>query len=48
MEIYQLVKGCLAVELTVASIYSSLMYLFNQEKDFWDDLYKDEKNIYPF
>ena len=48
MEIYQLVKGCLVVELAVASIYSNLMYLFPQKRDFWDDLYKDEKRHISF
>ena len=48
MEIYQLVKGCLVVELAVASIYSSLMYLFPHKRDFWDDLYKDEKKHISF
>ena len=48
MEIDQLVKGCLVVELAVATIYSDLMHLFPQEKYFWDDLYKDEKRHISF
>ena len=48
MEIDQLVRGCLVVELAAASIYSSLMHLFPQEKYFWDDLYKDEKRHISF
>ena len=48
MVIDQLVKGCLVVELAVATIYSDLMHLFPQEKYFWDDLYKDEKRHISF
>jgi len=48
MEIYQLINGCLVMEYAVASIYSSFMQLFPQEKDFWEDLYKDEKNHTSF
>ena len=48
MDIDQLVKGCLVVELAAASIYSSLMQLFPQEKYFWGDLYKDEKRHISF
>ena len=36
------------MELAVASIYSTLTYLFPQEKDFWDGLYKDEKRHISF
>jgi hypothetical protein len=48
MGIDQLVKGCLVVELAVASIYRDLTHLFPQEKYFWDDLYKDEKRHISF
>jgi hypothetical protein len=48
MEIYQIVKGCLVVELAVASIYSGFIHLFPQKKDFWDDLYKDERRHISF
>ena len=48
MEIYQLINGCLVMEYAVASIYSSFMQLFPQEKDFWEDLYKDERNHSSF
>ena len=48
MEIDQLVKGCLVVELAVATVYSDLMHLFPQEKHFWDDLHKDEKRHISF
>jgi rubrerythrin len=48
MEIDQLIKGCLVVELAVASIYSSLVHLFPKEKDFWDSLYNDEKRHISF
>lgn len=48
MEIYQLINGCLVMEDTVASIYERFMQLFPQEKDFWEDLYKDEKSHTSF
>jgi len=48
MEIYQIVKECLVVELAVAAIYSSLKHLFPQKRDFWDDLYKDERRHISF
>jgi hypothetical protein len=48
MEIYQLVNGCLAAEHAVASIYSRFMFLFPQEKEFWEDLYEDEKKHSSF
>jgi hypothetical protein len=48
MEIDQLVRGCLVVELAVATVYSDLMHLFPQEKYFWDDLHKDEKRHISF
>jgi len=48
MVMHQLVKGCLFVEIAVASIYSSLMQLLPQEEYFWDDLYKDEKRHISF
>ncbi|MFZ3137054.1 MAG: hypothetical protein WA126_06655 [Thermodesulfovibrionales bacterium] len=48
MEIYQLINGCLVKEDTVASIYEHFMQLFPQEKDFWEDLYKDEKSHTSF
>ena len=48
MEIYQLVNVCLVTEAAVASIYNRFMQLFPQEKDFWEDLYKDEKEHTSF
>ena len=48
MEIYQIVKGCLVVELAVASIYSGFIHLFPQKRHFWGDLYEDEKKHISF
>jgi len=48
MEICQLIKFCCVTEEVVASIYSRFMQLFPQEKDFWEDLYKDEKEHTSF
>ncbi len=42
MEIRNLVDGCIEMEKAVASIYSTFMHLFPKEKDFWEDLSKDE------
>ena len=36
------------MEDAVVSIYSRFMQLFPQEKDFWEDLYKDEKSHTSF
>jgi len=43
MEIYQLVNGYLVVENAIPSMYIDFMQLFPKEKDFWEDLYEDEK-----
>jgi len=48
MEICQLINFCCVTEEVVASIYSRFMQLFPQEKDFWEDLYKDEKKHTSF
>lgn len=42
MELDNFVSGCIAVEQTVASVYRSFMDMFPKERDFWNDLYKDE------
>jgi len=42
MELIHLIKGCIAVEQAVASIYRTFMDLFPGEKEFWQDLYRDE------
>lgn len=36
------------MEDTVAAIYERFMQLFPQEKDFWEDLYKDERDHISF
>ena len=38
----ELIKGCVAIEKTVALIYSQFMQLLQEEIDFWVNLYKDE------
>lgn len=38
----ELIKGCVAIEKTVALIYSQFMQLLPGEREFWEDLYKDE------
>ncbi len=42
MELQEIINGCLLMEHTVASIYKHFVQLFPEEKEFWDDLYKDE------
>lgn len=42
MELQHFVNGCIAVEETVASLYRIFMDIFPDEKDFWQDLYRDE------
>ncbi len=46
--IYDLIKGCIAVEKTAASIYDTFMQLFPKEKNFWEDLFKDETDHISF
>ncbi|MEW6571339.1 MAG: hypothetical protein AB1390_09230 [Nitrospirota bacterium] len=48
MEIYQFINVCLVVEHAAAAIYSHFMQLFPPEKDFWEDLFKDEKKHISF
>ncbi len=42
MDLMSLIKGCIQMELTVASIYSTFMQLFPEETIFWEDLVRDE------
>ncbi len=37
-----MINNCIAMEQAVASIYSSFLQLFPEEKFFWEDLLKDE------
>jgi rubrerythrin len=42
MELSAKINGCLAIEQGTASIYSTFMRMFPNEKEFWEDLVKDE------
>jgi len=48
VEIFQLVDICLVTEDAVASIYNRFMQLFPEGKDFWEDLYEDERRHASF
>lgn len=41
-ELVDIIKGCIAMEQTVASIYRIFMKLFPEEESFWEDLFNDE------
>lgn len=43
-----LINGCIKVENSVASIYSSLMQVFPEKKDFWGGLFNDETEHIAF
>jgi hypothetical protein len=42
MELDSLIDGCKAVENATASIYRTFMDFFPEEKNFWQDIYRDE------
>jgi rubrerythrin len=42
MELHKIVRGCIEMERQVASIYSTFMQFFPEEKSFWDDIAHDE------
>lgn len=42
VELADRILGCMAVEQASADVYSTLMSIFPGEKDFFEDLYKDE------
>ena len=42
MEIHDIINGCIAIEKAAASIYSTFMQLFPEEKNFWESLCMDE------
>ena len=42
MELVQLINGCITVEEAAASLYRMFMDIFPDDRDFWEDLYKDE------
>jgi hypothetical protein len=37
MKLQDIIHGCITMEQTVASIYSTFMKLFPEEKSFWAD-----------
>ena len=43
-----LINGCIKVENSVASIYSNLMQIFPEKKDFWGSLFNDEREHIAF
>ena len=43
-----ILQGCINVEHSVASIYSNLMQVFPEKKDFWSSLYDDERDHIAF
>jgi len=48
MEQKDFIDGCIKVENTVASIYSRLMELFPDKKEFWGSLLNDEREHIAF
>lgn len=43
-----ILQGCINVEHSVATIYSNLMQVFPEKKDFWGSLYNDERDHIAF
>lgn len=43
-----LINGCIRVENSVASIYSNLMHIFPEKRDFWGGLFEDEREHIAF
>ena len=43
-----IINGCMKVEKTAAAIYQKLMIKFPEERDFWKELFDDEKNHISF
>ena len=48
MEQKDFIDGCIKVETSVASIYSKLMRLFPDKKEFWGSLLNDEREHIAF
>jgi len=48
MEQKDFINGCIKVENTVASIYSRLIQVLPEHKDFWEGLLKDEREHIAF
>ena len=42
METHDFINGCIAMEKAAELVYGNFMKLLPQEKDFWEDLVKDE------
>ena len=48
MEQNEFISGCMIVENTVASIYSNLMHIFPENKEFWESMLDDERDHISF
>ena len=48
MEQNDFINGCMIVENTVASIYSNLMHIFPENKEFWESMLDDERDHISF
>lgn len=48
MEQNDFISGCMKVENSVASIYSDLMHIFPENKEFWESMLDDEKDHISF
>ena len=48
MEQNEFISGCMIVENTVASIYSNLMHIFPENKEFWESMLIDERDHISF
>ncbi len=42
------ISGCMIVENSVASIYSNLMHIFPENKEFWESMLDDERDHISF
>ena len=48
MEQVDVINGCIKVENSVASIYSNLVQVFPENKEFWESLLNDEREHIAF
>ena len=48
MEQNDFISGCMKVENSVASIYSDLMHIFPENKEFWESMRNDERDHIAF
>lgn len=44
MELFKIIKGCIAMERVVANIYNAFVQLFPEERAFWEELARDEQD----